>query len=502
MDWGSSITYLGETRFKGRNTRFGIKDADRLLGLCLLGKVGSGRVPLLANMVLQDAARGMGVMVLDGAGNLAPVLLESLPAEDAERLIVLDPSDGEHPYSWNPIQDFRALPPERAGQELSVLVADVYQISPSPFTDFFAHAMLARPRSTLLFLYDVLSDAKAKDRAFPPGGEERAALDQLLKDGAEDAAYVTENGKYLGKDSLVRNLIGQEESKVSLSAFHEGGIVVVDFSRIRMYPTRITPLVRIFEMLARLNSNPTKPAALYLHDCLRYLPEEELDRFAERTLVVTASDSSHGEEEHSVREKAVQRAGTVITFAPHEMDAELAEHAFYPYVSPEELDKLGEGEFVVALAIDSVRSRPFFARALPMPPRSGASHQDLALLSRKAYSIPRLEADDLFKSGKGTESETEKGKGDSGSFSNAFRSIFTKGAKGAGPNAAAGADAPAAPQKPPPQAAPQPVSQAKEIEKAVPKKETPQKITPPEIPEQKLKKMLHVRKVRKSKNAE
>src|SRR5262249_261312 len=144
----------------------------------------------------------------------------------------------------------------------------------------------------------------------------------------------------------------------------------------------------------------------------------------DRAVMLTVSDTSHGEEEKTIREKILQRAGTVIAFSPHEMDAEIIERVFYPYVSPEELGKLSPGECLVMLAIDSVRSRPFFATGLPPAGRSGVSPRDLELDSRSAYTIERLKAEELFRPRKNDDKKFDAE--DPGSFSDAFRSIFTK----------------------------------------------------------------------------
>ncbi len=410
MDWGGGITYLAETRLKGKTVRFGIKDADRLSTVCLVGRAGSGRAHFLANMALQDIARGAGILVLDGGGNLTQTLLERLPESARERLIVLDPSDGEHPFSWNPLDDFHSLSSETAPALLSETLASIYQIQNGPVLAFAASAMLSRKGATLLFLYEAVTDAKARDRFFPAKSPAREEFESLLAASPDSSSAITENGRYLAKDALMRNLIGQRASKFTLGALKEGlpaaqgsmaqagSIVVVDFSRIRMFPTRATPLVRLFLSVARAHASKQAPVPLYVHDCLRYLSQEDLDRaLLDRGIALTVSDTAHGEEDGAMRTTLLHRAGSVAAFAPHEADMPFVERVFYPYVAPEELEKLEEGQMSVVLAIDSVRSRPFFANALPPAERTGVSYQDLSLASRNTYTTSRLAVDKLFR---------------------------------------------------------------------------------------------------------
>ena len=491
MKWGNAITYLAETRVQGRGTRFGIKDADRTHHLALLGRPGSERVPFLTNMILQDIERGVGVLVLDAGGDLTQALLERMPHAAEERLIVLDPSDGEHPYSWNPIDDFRALPEEAAVPMLADMLASVYQCDDGPLTSRAAGYLLAHPEATFLFLYNIVADQKARERLLSKSGPEREAFESAFVQSPDAVVSIKEYGQYLGKDTLMRNLLGQGVSKFTLSTLgKQGAVVIVDLSHIRMFPTRVTPLTRLILSAARAEAD-ANPFAVYMHDCLRYLSERNLERILlDRNIALTVSDTSHGEES-VFREKLLQRAGSVAAFVPQEEDMHLVGRAVYPYVAAEELAKLGEGELIIALAIDSVRSRPFYARALPFPPRSGISAQDLRLASRERYSIPRLAAEKLFK----VKEEPEKKKEDADSFSGAFRSIFAKRATDAPPSKPADIQTPAPPASPlPPPAtgAPKPPEKKKPDMDGVVRDKAPAE--PPEIPEGQLKKMLHVGK--------
>ena len=488
MDWGNSITYLAEARVNGQAKRFGIKDADRMHHIALIGKPGGGRAAFLTDMVLQDIARGMGVVVMDAEGDLAQTLLERIPKEAAERLTVLDPSDGEYPYSWNAIDDFRALPAAVAVPTLADTLSSVYQCEDGPLTTRAAEYLLAHREATLLFLYNAVTDLKVRERLLSRANPERETFELALTQSADAVVSIKEYGQYLGKDTLMRNILGQSVSTFTLAGLKEGAIVIIDFSRIKMFPTRVTPLVRLILAAARAEAGLVPPVAVYLHDCLKYLSERNLERtLLDRNIALTVSDASHGEE-GVLREKLLQRAGTVAAFAPHEEDVPMAGRAFYPYVAAEDLEKLDEGEIIIALAIDSVRSRPFFASALPLAERSGVSVQDLRLASRTKYTIMRLAADKLFKPQK-EESEKKKEE-DPGSFSGAFRSIFSKRADAPAP----GAKPPEPKTVLPPPAKPPEKEKKQQIDGVVKDPVPPPPSAPAEIPEKKLKKMLRVGK--------
>jgi hypothetical protein len=193
-----------------------------------------------------------------------------------------------------------------------------------------------------------------------------------------------------------------------------------------------------------------------------------------------------------LREKALSRCGSVVTFSPHQSDIPLVQKFFYPYVTPEELQGLEPGEACVALTIDTTRSRPFFANALELAERKSVSLQDILVDARKKFTTPRTQVDELFK--KQTDADKKKGQPP---FNDAFKNIFAK-------RDPAKALAPSGDKKPDPEkpateqgvqqreggATPQIVIPAVTPAPAVAQAQTAQQMH--EVPENELKEMLFV----------
>ncbi len=480
MDWGDRVTYFAETAFQNAVTPFGLKDGDRLEHLFVLGKPGSGRASLLTNIALQDIERGMTVVILDASGTLSSLVLERLSLDAQEKVVYLDPSDGEHPFSWNPVGEFRALGPE-ALPALTEALASVYHVHPGRLAALAAEAILRHPGSTFLLLYDLVTDPRAREEAFEAPG--RKQFEDALALERDAASFIAEHGRYLTKDPLVRNLLGQPSSKFSLK---EGAVIVVDVSRIRMFPTRIGPLTRIFAHAAHARGIAGDRVSLLLYECVRHISEADLEYlFPGRKVACVIAASPQTEEDRSVREKALRLSGSVVSFAPHPLDTSLIESAFYPYISPEEISGFKEDELAVALTIDSVRARPFFARALPKPKRTGISHQDIHVVSRERYTIPRLKADQIFMRPSPEPGKENGNAKEPGSFSDAFRSIFAKRADGPG--------APASEQSSDPEKKPSEPSNSAPgtVRGSIPLKNSPRK----ELSEDELRHMLHVKAI-------
>ena len=76
---------------RARPVRFA--EIDRGRHCYLLGATGTGKSTLLFNMLMQDIRRGAGVCLLDPHADLTEQVIDALPAERLQDLILFDPSD-------------------------------------------------------------------------------------------------------------------------------------------------------------------------------------------------------------------------------------------------------------------------------------------------------------------------------------------------------------------------------------------------------------------------
>lgn len=82
-----------------------VDTADLLLHAQVLGATGTGKSTLLAAMVQEAAALGIGVSVLDSHGPLIERIINELPTEAARRTIVVRSGDVDNPVPLNPLRN-------------------------------------------------------------------------------------------------------------------------------------------------------------------------------------------------------------------------------------------------------------------------------------------------------------------------------------------------------------------------------------------------------------
>ena len=67
----------------------------------IMGKSGTGKSWLLANMIIDDLKKGKGLAVVDPHGDLCEILLDYIPSHRINDVCYFDPSDRANPLSLN-----------------------------------------------------------------------------------------------------------------------------------------------------------------------------------------------------------------------------------------------------------------------------------------------------------------------------------------------------------------------------------------------------------------
>lgn len=98
---------VGTSAYPGQGDKAVVqRPEDGLRHTWILGPSGVGKSTLLANLILTDIAAGRGVVAIDPKGDLADEILARISDRDAERVVVIDPSD-PCPVGFNPLDGDR-----------------------------------------------------------------------------------------------------------------------------------------------------------------------------------------------------------------------------------------------------------------------------------------------------------------------------------------------------------------------------------------------------------
>lgn len=97
-------SHFARIDFRDDQRLFGIHQPDRLMGMYLLGKTGSGKTNLMKVLMNGDIASGRGFCLFDVNGDVIKEVLELLPPERKKDLVYLDAGNMEQVWGYNPLR--------------------------------------------------------------------------------------------------------------------------------------------------------------------------------------------------------------------------------------------------------------------------------------------------------------------------------------------------------------------------------------------------------------
>ena len=159
---------LGEAVTMDGNVPFTLSRGERRLHTYLIGKTGTGKSSLLANIARQDLEAGRGLGLLDPHGELAEWVLSLVPPSRFADVLYFNPADTEFPVGFNPLRVTRSADRTLvASQMMSVLKKLFGEFWGPRLAHFTLHSLLAlleTPSPSLLDLPRLLTDPEHRRR--------------------------------------------------------------------------------------------------------------------------------------------------------------------------------------------------------------------------------------------------------------------------------------------------------------------------------------------------
>jgi hypothetical protein len=204
---------------------------DRRRHLYIIGQTATGKSTLMRNLIAQDILAGAGCALIDPHGDLALEVLDCVPGARIDDVVVIDPSDSDHPVGFNPF--YRVPPDERAlvAANLTATFKHIWRDSWGPRLEYILFntvaALLDAPdqlRPTFLSIPRVLVDAAYRDAVVRHVADPRVRsffIDEFAHWNdrqLEERLGSVQNkiGQFLA-NPFVRNIIAQWKPSVDLN---------------------------------------------------------------------------------------------------------------------------------------------------------------------------------------------------------------------------------------------------------------------------------------------
>ncbi|MEX0921416.1 MAG: type IV secretion system DNA-binding domain-containing protein [Rhodovibrionaceae bacterium] len=379
---------IGTTHGRSADRRFGIKQADRLSHLYVIGKTGTGKSTLLQSLALQDLKAGRGLIFVDPHGDVVSALAESKAAQSRSDLIYWDVPDPTSPYGYNPLRRVRddRIPLAVSGvlEAFKMHWPDAWGVRMEHMLRNALYALIETPESTLADILRLLTDKEYRRtiaNALSNSVVQRFWLYEYQQYSGRyraDAIAPIQNkvGAFLADPRLLRLLTSPEQDLHLRNIMDEGGVLLVNLGKGTLGEDSANLLGSLLVTtigLAAISRADTpeasrKPCFVYLDEFQSVTTRSVATMIAELRkygVGFTLANQHFGQLDTEVRQAVLGNAGTLISFRVGEEDAALLSRVFAPKISATDLTSLPNYELYIRLMIDGTPSRPFSATTLP-----------------------------------------------------------------------------------------------------------------------------------------
>jgi type IV secretory pathway TraG/TraD family ATPase VirD4 len=375
------VSYLGTTNFRRNFVPFGIRQADRLSHIYLLGKTGVGKSTLIEHMARQDLAAGRGFALIDPHGDLAERMRDAA-LNSARPFTYFDAADPNQPFGYNPLRrvSHDKIPLAASGllEALKKLWPDAWGVRMEHVLRNSLYALLEREGSTLpdiLRLY-----AEEGYRRGVVAGVKNPVVRRFWTD--EFAAYPdrfraevvapiqNKLGALLTDPRLYRALVAPEQPISFRRVMDEGGVLIVNLAKGRLGEDSASVLGGLIAAtiglaaLSRADAPPEtrRPFHVYIDEFQTFTTLSFVNMLPELRKYGVSLTLAHQylhQLEPEVRHAVLGNAGTLISFRVGPEDAGVMAAEFQPVFQTIDLMNLPNRDFYLKLMIDGAPSKAF-----------------------------------------------------------------------------------------------------------------------------------------------
>ena len=109
---------FGSNNHNGLEEKVTIGIDERLKHTHIIGATGTGKSTLIANLIIQDCQKGLGLVLLDPHGDLIDDVITHIPDERLQDIVLIDPSDTEYPVGLNILEAHNDIEKEILSSDL------------------------------------------------------------------------------------------------------------------------------------------------------------------------------------------------------------------------------------------------------------------------------------------------------------------------------------------------------------------------------------------------
>src|SRR3972149_790760 len=368
---------FAETTYKNQSVKYGLKRSDRRRHMYVIGKTGTGKSTLLANMAINDLKNNEGLCVIDPHGDLVEPLLNYIPAHRINDVIYFDPADPERTVQINLFEGENLVHRELIASGIISIFHKLYEYSWGPRLEYILRnallTLLKSDDARLSDILELLTNRKFRDRYVDKLDDpilrsfwvdEFNKMQERLR--TESIAPILNKVGQFVSSPLIRNVVNAQKSRFSVEEIMaQGKILLVNLSQGKLGEDNATLLGAMMitkiqlAAMGRVHSAEESRRDFFLYvDAVQNFATEAfikiLSEARKYRLNLALANQYSDQLELSVQRAIYGNVGTLISFVVGARDAETLTKEFAEIYSQNDLVSLGKYEIVVKLSIDGM----------------------------------------------------------------------------------------------------------------------------------------------------
>lgn len=378
---------LGKNYFRGVEKPVFINPEDRRRHMYIIGQTGTGKSEFLKAMALQDIKNGQGVAIIDPHGSDIDYILNRIPKERIDDVILFDVSDTERPLGINILS---AETEEQKNMLINSFIALLYKLY-DPNRSGIMGPQLERtirnimltvmvdPEATLVDVLRMVIDPEYSKKFMP------LITDPLVKRYWTDEIANTTDfhksdkmGYFVSKfdrfvtERTMRNILGQPKSSFNFdSVMQDKKIFLADLSKGKIGEENSIFLGLL--LVPRILMSALGRAKYYGKQDFPdfYLYVDEFQNFATPDFATILSEARKyklnlivanqfiAQLSADIKDAVFGNVGTLVAFRVGQDDAEYLEHQMNPVFKHADLINVPIGNAYMRLLVDGKPTVPF-----------------------------------------------------------------------------------------------------------------------------------------------
>ena len=408
---------IGESIYRGLVAPIRITEDDRRRHIFMIGKTGVGKTTFFENMIDQDIQAGKGVCFIDPLGDAIESIIQKIPRERAEDVILFDPGDTQFPMGLNLLEWKN---PEEKDFLISEWLEIFYKLFDPNKTGIvgpqFEHwgrnaalTVMSLPQGgSLIDIPRLFTDDQFREYAvsYVQDPVVKAFWDQQLAKTADFHKsemynyFISKFGRFMTND-LMRNIIGQPKSVFDFREVMDSGkILLINLSKGKVgeMNSNLLGLILVSKIQTAAFSRANIP-----EDQRKdfYLYVDEFQNFTTDTFATILSEARKyrlnlnitnqyiAQLSEKIRDAVIGNAGSIVVYRVGATDAEFMAKEM-PGVTIDDMVNLEKFHMYVKMLIDLTPTRPFSMRGMKsVIPKNKEMGEAIRNLSRHKYAKPK-----------------------------------------------------------------------------------------------------------------